>query len=261
MISLFFFFTFLFWCGPFFFLIYLFWLCWVFVSVRGLSLVAVSGGARASHRRGLSCWEHRLQTCRHSSCGSRAQLLRSMWDLHRPGLETVSPALAGRFSTTVPPGKPRCGPFLKFFIEFLQYCFCFMFSFFGCEACGILAPRTGMETGTPCIGRWSVNHWTAREVPPPSSLWEIPLIHILSHCQKCLSSVLLILFSSFPLTLVWVGEHSAAPSMCPVGLVGKNLRLSWQASFLSLHNEWLQYKQQISSGSGASSAEFNNVLD
>ena len=29
-----------------------------------------------------------------------------MWDLPRPGLEPVSPALAGGFSTTVPPGKP-----------------------------------------------------------------------------------------------------------------------------------------------------------
>ena len=50
--------------------------------------------------------EHRLQTRRLSNCGSRAQLLRGMWDLPRPGLEPVSPALAGRFSTTVPPGKP-----------------------------------------------------------------------------------------------------------------------------------------------------------
>ena len=30
-----------------------------------------------------------------------------MWDLPRAGLEPVSPALAGRFSTTVPPGKPK----------------------------------------------------------------------------------------------------------------------------------------------------------
>ena len=51
--------------------------------------------------------EHRLQTRRLSSCGSRAQLLRGMWDLPRPGLELVSPALAGRFSTTAPPGKPK----------------------------------------------------------------------------------------------------------------------------------------------------------
>ena len=50
--------------------------------------------------------EHRLQTLRLSSCGSRAQLLRGMWDLTRPGLEPVSPALAGRLSTTAPPGKP-----------------------------------------------------------------------------------------------------------------------------------------------------------
>ena len=54
--------------------------------------------------------EHRLQTRRLSNCGSRAQLLRGMWDLLRPGLEPVSPALAGRFSTTAPPGKPREAP-------------------------------------------------------------------------------------------------------------------------------------------------------
>ena len=50
--------------------------------------------------------EHRLQTHRLSSCGSWAQLLCGMWDLPRPGLEPVSPALAVRFSTTAPPGKP-----------------------------------------------------------------------------------------------------------------------------------------------------------
>ena len=33
-----------------------------------------------------------------------------MWDLPRPGLEPVSPALAGGFLTTLPPGKP-----LKYF--------------------------------------------------------------------------------------------------------------------------------------------------
>ena len=29
-----------------------------------------------------------------------------MWDLPGPGIEAVSPALAGGFLTTVPPGKP-----------------------------------------------------------------------------------------------------------------------------------------------------------
>ena len=37
-----------------------------------------------------------------------------MWDLPGPGLEPVSPALAGGFLTTVPPGKPGC---LFFVIE------------------------------------------------------------------------------------------------------------------------------------------------
>ena len=66
-----------------------------FIAVRRPLTVAASPAA-----------EHRLQTCRLSSCGSRAQPLRGMWDPPRPGLEPMSPALAGRSSTTAPPGKP-----------------------------------------------------------------------------------------------------------------------------------------------------------
>ena len=82
--------------------------------------------ARASHCGGFSCCGARalgtwasvvvargLSSCgswalqrRLSSCGARAQLLRGMWDLPRAGLEPVSPALAGGFLTTAPPGKP-----------------------------------------------------------------------------------------------------------------------------------------------------------
>ena len=40
-----------------------------------------------------------------SSCSARGQLLHSMWDLLRPRIELVSPALAGRFLTPGPPGK------------------------------------------------------------------------------------------------------------------------------------------------------------
>ena len=67
----------------------------LFIAVRGPLTIAASLAA-----------EHRFQTRRLSNCGSRAQLLRGTWDLPRPGLEPVSPALAGRFSTTAPPGKP-----------------------------------------------------------------------------------------------------------------------------------------------------------
>ena len=48
---------------------------------------------------GLSSCGSRALERRLSSCGSQAQLLRGMWDLPGPGLEPVSPALAGRFST------------------------------------------------------------------------------------------------------------------------------------------------------------------
>ena len=40
-----------------------------------------------------------------SSCGARAQLLHGMWDLSGPGIEPLSPALAGGFLTTIPAGK------------------------------------------------------------------------------------------------------------------------------------------------------------
>ena len=72
----------------------------LFITVHGPLTIAASHVA-----------EHRFQMRRLSSCGSWAQLLRGMWDLPRPGLKPLSPALAGRFSTTAPPGKPLLGDF------------------------------------------------------------------------------------------------------------------------------------------------------
>ena len=102
--------------------IYLFWLCWVFVSVRGLPPVAASGGHSSSRRAGLSLSRPLLLRSTgfrrtgsaivargpsHSAaCGTFPDQGSNPWDLPRPGLEPVSPALAGRFSTTAPPGKP-----------------------------------------------------------------------------------------------------------------------------------------------------------
>ena len=81
-------------------------LCEGFLQLRQVG-ATLHRGAWASHYRGLLVAEHRLQTRRLSSCGSRAQLLHGMWDLPRPGLEPVCTALAGGFSTTAPPGKPH----------------------------------------------------------------------------------------------------------------------------------------------------------
>ena len=113
-----------FFCFLFFFklwvcLIYLF--IYLFIAVLGPSLCARAFSSRGKWgplliavRGPLTIAaspvaENRLQTRRLSSCGSRAQLLRGMWDLPRPGLEPASPAPAGRLSTTAPPGKPRSG--------------------------------------------------------------------------------------------------------------------------------------------------------
>ena len=117
-----------------------FCLHWVFAAACGLSLVAVSGGYSLLRDRGFSLWwllllqstgsRHavfsscgtrasvvvahnfsscgsRALECRLNSCGTWAQLVRGMWDLPGPGLQPVSPALAGRFLTIAPPGKPR----------------------------------------------------------------------------------------------------------------------------------------------------------
>ena len=77
----------------------------LFITVHGPLTIAASLVA-----------EHRLQTRRLSNCGSRSQLLHGMWDPLGPGLEPMSPALAGGFSTTAPPGKPPVMHYYNLFI-------------------------------------------------------------------------------------------------------------------------------------------------
>ena len=102
----------------------------LFIVVRGPLTIAAS-----------LVVEHRFQTCRLSSCGSRAQLLHGMWDLPRPGLEPVSPALAGRFSSTAPPGKPN----LFIFNFWLRWVFI--------AACGLsLVVASGGYSSLRCTG-------------------------------------------------------------------------------------------------------------
>ena len=84
------------------------------IAVRGPPTIAASPAA-----------EHRLQAHRLSNCGSRAQVLRGTRDPPRPGLEPALPALAGRLSTTAPPGKPCLTFKKKFFLTSLLECNCF----------------------------------------------------------------------------------------------------------------------------------------
>ena len=68
------------------------------LQVMQASVAAICGSVVAAH----GVLEHRLK-----SCGTRAQLFRGLWDFSKSGIEPVSPALAGRFFTTEPPGKPK----------------------------------------------------------------------------------------------------------------------------------------------------------
>ena len=79
---------------------------------KGHSTMAVilalspSSGARGFQKLWLlGALEHRLH-----SCGSVAWIPRGTWDLPGPGTTPSSPALAGRFFTTEPPGKPYLFP-------------------------------------------------------------------------------------------------------------------------------------------------------
>ena len=86
--------------------------------VRGLSPVAASGGHSSSQCVGLSLsWPLLLQSTGSwrtgsvvvaygPSCSTACGIFLDQGSNPGPGLESVSPALAGGFPTTAPPGKP-----------------------------------------------------------------------------------------------------------------------------------------------------------
>ena len=101
-------------------------------------------------------------------------------DLPEPGIEPtsfVSPVLADKFFTTEQPGKPPgkaewtqkrffkdffIWTIFKVFTEFVTILLLFyVFEGFMWD----FRSQTRDGTPIPYIGRWSLNHWTTREVP------------------------------------------------------------------------------------------------
>ena len=75
-----------------------------------------------------------------------------MWDLPRPGLEPVSPALAGIFLTTAPPGKPKGTILLYFFFNFI-YLFFLWLSWVFVSVQGLsLVVASGGHSSSRCAG-------------------------------------------------------------------------------------------------------------
>ena len=102
---------FLFYCFKNF--LFIFWLHWVFVASRAFANCSKWGllsscGAQASHcstgsrHMSFSSFISWIPDC--SNRGTQAELCLSMQS-SAPGIEPVSPALAGGFLSTVPPGK------------------------------------------------------------------------------------------------------------------------------------------------------------
>ena len=101
--------------------LFIYWPCWVYVAEHGLSL-AVAGGMVVVQGVGVVLWcgARASHCCDFSCCGACALgALASVVVTHRlssskacrifpdQGSNPVSPALAGRFLTTRPPGKSQ----------------------------------------------------------------------------------------------------------------------------------------------------------
>ena len=130
------------------------WLQCVVFSLRGLLLLQ-SMGSRVYGLRSFSskALEHRL-----NSWGPRAQLLCGMCHLPRPGIEPMSPALAGGFFTTEPPGKLCFKKKRKKEKEKV-----YLFGLSCSVACGILVTQSGIRPGFSAFGAWSLSHWDTRK--------------------------------------------------------------------------------------------------
>ena len=106
------------------------WLCWIFVAVRGVSLVAASWGYSLLQCVGfslwwlLSLWSRGSRRAGFSSCSTQAQQL---W-------LTGSRAQAQQLWHTSLVAPQHVG-----------------------------SSRTRARTHVPCIGRWILNHCTTRE--------------------------------------------------------------------------------------------------
>ena len=116
------------------------------LTVLGLCC-CVGFSLAAQNRSCSSCREWASQCGASFYCGAQALLLRGMWDLLGPGIEPMSPALASRFFTTEPLGKPL----LMFILNTWEFPDC---SVLGCqaftaEAAGALNPGQGLIGYSP----------------------------------------------------------------------------------------------------------------
>ena len=161
-----------------------------------------------------------------------------MWDLPRSGIEPVSPALAGNFFTTGPPGSPQVFFFL-FPLSFLQWPIGFLVAHDSAPGARWVAWRPGSdepEEGFPG-GAWqhrglsspgwaSAPKWMPQVSMPPR--WE-PVTSCLS--QRLFKNSWWVQPGSFQTTACALGLEHVRFCVCPlrvVSLLPVALWLSWK---------------------------------
>ena len=90
-----------------------------------------------------------------------------MWDLPRPGLEPASPALAGRLSTTAPPGKPYSYYYYYFKLLF-ENLFIYLFIIFW--LCWVFVSMRGLSL-VAASGGHSSSRYAGLSLLRPLLLW------------------------------------------------------------------------------------------
>ena len=138
-------------------------------SAWGFSCWGSSRQASAVVAHGLSCCTSRPQSrgptvvVHGISCSTTGR-----WELHRPGTEPVSPALAGDYFTTEPPGKPTPHiRFLNFVVSDQGYVHLF-FQSSTSHRCGVC-----VSTPSECSWHWAEIIWLhICLTPQPDCLWK-----------------------------------------------------------------------------------------
>ena len=143
-----------------YFLLTYFWSHWALFATQGLSLVVARGLIAAASLAAEGRLVFGLQQLWH-----RGLVAPGMRALPRPGIEPRFPTLQGGFLITGPPGMPWCEPFLKSWLNFLQYCpCCFSSGFLARRHAGPGSPGPGISPAAPVLED-DVSTSGPREVP------------------------------------------------------------------------------------------------
>ena len=146
-----------------------FWLHWIFIFALELSLAVVSGGYSSLQCTGVGEWTLVVAANGLSTCSTWGSLLHGIWNLPKPQIEPMSPALADGLSPTEPPEKSKVSTFIISILLIRKW---------RLRGMGELSKNTQLINGragnqNPAV--WFQNpwppHWTKIQSGPPG-VWQ-----------------------------------------------------------------------------------------